>query len=58
MNTIPLNILTDAVEAIKMLRQVADEHMTTPQYMQALRAGSALSAWVDVITKEIKVECV
>lgn len=36
MNTVPLNVLINAVEAMKMLRRVADEHLTTEQYMQAL----------------------
>lgn len=56
MNTVPLNVLINAVEAMKMLRRVADEHLTTEQYMQALTACSALNANVDYITKQINVE--
>ncbi len=56
MNTISLDVLIKAVEAMKMLRRVADEHLTTEQYMQALTACSALSANVDYITKQINVE--
>lgn len=56
MNTMPLNVLTDAVAALKMLRDVADGLLTNQQFMQAMRADSALSAYVEAITKEIKVE--
>lgn len=56
MNDVPLNVLINAVEAMKMLRRVADERLTNEQYMQALSAYSALSANVDYITKQINIE--
>ena len=56
MNTVPLAVLIDAVAAMKMLRRVADEHLTTEQYMQALTACSALNANVNHIAEQIKVE--
>ena len=56
MNTIPLAVLIDAVEAMKMLRKVADDYLTNDQYMQALTACSELGAHVQVMTKQIKVE--
>jgi hypothetical protein len=55
-NTVPLNILVDALAALDMLRKVADEHLTTDQYMQALRAGSILRVYVNHISEQIKVE--
>jgi hypothetical protein len=51
-----LDVLIKAVEAMKMLRRVADEHLTTEQYMQALTACSALNANVNYIAEQIKVE--
>lgn len=54
--TINLNVLIDAVKALEMLRQVADPRLSTEQFMQALRAYSALDAWVKTATKEIEVE--
>ena len=56
MNTVPLNILVDALAALDMLRKVADEHLTTDQYMQALQAGSILRVYVNNISEQIKVE--
>ena len=53
---IPLNVLTDAVAAMKMLRGVADSQLTTDQFMQALQSWSALHAYVASITKQIKIE--
>lgn len=58
MNTIPLSVLLDALAAMQMMREVADEKMTGEQYMQGLRAYSALKANVEHVTKQIKVECV
>ena len=56
MNTIPLNVLVNAVEAMKMLRKVADEHLTNDQYLQGLHAFAALKAHVEYLTEQIKVE--
>lgn len=56
MNTVPLNVLIDAVAALDMLRKVADDHLTTDQYMQALRAGSILRVYVNNISEQVKVE--
>jgi len=56
MNHIPLNVLIDALSALKMLRDVADDKLTGPQYTQALRSWSALNAHVSAITKNIGVE--
>ena len=58
MNTVTLKVLVDAVEAMKMLRDVADPHLKTEQYMQGLHAWSALKVQVQYITEQIKVECV
>ena len=56
MNFMSLKILVDAMEAIKMLRDVSDDKLTTTQFMQALRADSALSAYVNEILEDTKVE--
>lgn len=56
MNTVPLAVLIDAVAALKMLREVADEHLKGEQYIQALRAWSSLKVHVEHISREIKVE--
>ncbi len=56
MNTVPLNVLIDAVAALDMLRKVADAHLTTEQYMQALQAGSILRVYVNNISEQVKVE--
>ena len=53
---IPLNVLIAAVDAMRMLRDVADDKMNTSQFMQAMRAHSELSAHVDLVTKQIKIE--
>jgi len=53
---IPLSVLVAAVDAMRMLRDVADDKLTTAQFMQAMRGHSELSAYVDLITKQINVE--
>ena len=53
---IPLNVLIAAVDAMRMLRDVADDKMDTAQFMQAMRAHSELSAYVDLVTNQIKIE--
>lgn len=56
MNTVPLNVLIDAVKTIEMLREVARSEMTTDQYMQSLRSWSSFGAYVDHISKQINIE--
>lgn len=56
MNTISLDVLIKAVEAMKMLRKVARDHLTTEQYLQEVEAYSRLSAHVEHITQKINVE--
>ena len=58
MNTVTLKALVDAVEAMKMLRDVADPHLKPEQYMQALYAWAEIKAQVQYITEQTKVECV
>ena len=53
---IPLNVLIDALTTIKMLRDVADDKMTTAQFMQAMRSCSDLDYYVTTIAKQIKVD--
>ena len=53
---IKLNILIAAEQALEMLREVADKHMDTPQFMQAMRAHSELSVYIKMITEKINVE--
>lgn len=56
MSAIPLNVLIDAVAAMQVLREVSEPHVTPEQYMQGLRAWSALRAHVQELTKTICVE--
>lgn len=53
---IPLNVLIDAVDKMKMLREVADEHLKGEQWIEALRAWSALKAFTQEISQQVKVE--
>ena len=53
---INLNILIEAVKAMEMLRERADESMSTSEFGQALRAWSALKVHVDEIARSVKVE--
>ena len=53
---IPLNVLVDAVKALEMLRVVADNNLSTEQFMHGLRAFSTLRAYVDEITKAQVIE--
>jgi hypothetical protein len=53
---IPLKVLVDAVKALEMLRVVADTELSTDQYMQGLKAWSALHAHVNEITQSLDVE--
>ena len=53
---IPLNVLINALTTIKTLRDVADDKMTTAQFMQAMRSCSDLNYYVEAIAKQINVE--
>ena len=53
---INLHTLTQAVAAMQMLREQADQNMSTEQFIQALRAWSALKSEVEQLTKHISVE--
>ena len=54
--TIDLKVLIDAMQAMQMLRERADANMNTDEFLQALRAWSALQAHVNEISESVKVE--
>ena len=53
---IDLKVLIDAVQAMEMLRERADVNMSPKEFLQALRAWSALQAHVNEISQSVKVE--